>query len=174
MKLESGAYANMSMTGEVGIVIHKTERRLTLSEADGSERNYAVVLGKNWAADKAIEGDHATPVGDFYVCAKNSRSRYFLSLCLSYPNVEDAERGLTAGLISADEHAQIIAAIGLGKVPPQYTKLGGEIYIHGHALSGGSISKERDWTRGCIALDNTAMQEVYDLVKIGTKVSIVA
>ena len=165
---------------KVEIVVKKTERNLCLTTSDGIEHTFAVVLGKNWAADKEVEGDHATPVGDFYVCAKNPRSKYFLSLCLSYPNAEDAERGLAAGLITAEEHDRIVEAIRLGGTPPQYTQLGGEIYIHGHAVSGtmppvgSTTSSERDWTRGCIALDNLAMRTLYDLVAIGTPVRIIA
>jgi murein L,D-transpeptidase YafK len=161
------------MTSDVEIVIEKSERTLRLSTAEGVANDYAIVLGKNSDADKEVEGDHATPLGEFYICAKNPRSKYFLSVCLSYPNVEDAQRGLAAGLISAQEHTQITDAIRLRKMPPQHTRLGGEIYIHGHAV-GGITSRERDWTRGCIALDNLAMQELYDRVVIGTKVRIVA
>lgn len=157
------------MSEEVVIVIRKQERRLLLTGA-GSERSYPVVLGKNWSADKAVEGDYATPVGEFYVCVKNPRSKYFLSLCISYPNAEDARRGLTEGLISVDEHDQILEAIRLRKMPPQHTRLGGEIYIHGHGNQPAGQSK--DWTRGCIALDNRAMQKVYDCAAIGTTVRI--
>jgi murein L,D-transpeptidase YafK len=159
-------------TDHVKIVIKKMDRLLILSMIDGSERVYPVALGKNWAADKAIEGDHATPLGEFYVCAKNPRSKYFRSLCISYPNAEDAERGLNAGLITAAEHAQIVEAIGLGTVPPQYTRLGGEIYIHGQR-DGRGADATKDWTRGCVALDDADMREVYDLAAIGTRVVIV-
>jgi lipoprotein-anchoring transpeptidase ErfK/SrfK len=50
-------------------------------------------------------------------------------------------------------------------VPPWDTRLGGEIFIHGHGAS-------RDWTRGCIALDNEDMRELYGLVDVGTPVTI--
>lgn len=159
------------MPESVEIIVHKTARRLVLSMSDGTSREFPVALGRNWAADKTAEGDHATPLGDFYVCAKNPRSKYFLSLCLSYPNAEDAKRGLASGLISIDEHDRIIEAIRLGKVPPQHTRLGGEIYIHGR---GQSAVTGKDWTRGCIALADAAMQEVYELAVIGTRVSILA
>jgi murein L,D-transpeptidase YafK len=155
------------------ITVIKSERRLILSLAHGAERAYPVALGKNCAADKAVEGDHATPVGEFYVCAKNPRSRFFLSLCISYPNAEDAERGLAAGLIGAAEHAQIIGALRLGKIPPQHTRLGGEICIHGRAADHPA-GAPKDWTRGCIALDNPAMQEIYRAAAVGTPVFIVA
>jgi lipoprotein-anchoring transpeptidase ErfK/SrfK len=49
--------------------------------------------------------------------------------------------------------------------------LGGEIYIHGQdpaRLAGAP----KDWTRGCIALANEAMQELYDGTAIGTPVLI--
>jgi len=149
----------------VSLVVLKSLRRLRLLRGGGVLGEFPVALGGNWAADKSVEGDHATPEGDFYVCAKNPQSKYFLSLCLSYPNVEDAARGLGAGLIDLREHDLITAAITAGKIPPQHTRLGGEIYIHG----GGS---GRDWTRGCIALDDAAMQEVYVLAAIGTPVRI--
>src|ERR1019366_4454579 len=83
-----------------------------------------------------------------------------------------ADRNYAAALITAVEHAQIIEAIRLGKMPPQHTKLGGEICIHGRAADH-SAPAEKDWTRGCIALDNTDMQEVYEAAAIGTPVIIV-
>lgn len=170
MTPEDAATAPNSVARDLQIVVHKSLRTLILATADG-ERRYRVVLGKNSAVDKAVEGDHATPLGAFYICAKNPRSKYFLSLCLSYPNAEDAERGLKAGIISETEYTEIHEALRAGKVPPQHTALGGEIYIHGHAPGGGNL-RDRDWTRGCIAVDNSAMQVIYDLAVIGTPVRI--
>ncbi len=155
------------------ITVRKGPRALLLHVEERLERAYPVALGRNWAADKAVEGDEATPVGEFYICAKNPRSKYFLSLCISYPNAEDAQRGLAAGLITAREHAEILAAVRAHGMPPQRTRLGGEIYIHGHG-AGQTNGRLKDWTRGCIALDNLAMQELYDRVAIGTPVLITA
>ena len=56
-------------------------------------------------------------------------------------------------------------------MPPQRTRLGGEIYIHGQDAARPH-GRSQDWTRGCIALDNPAMQELYDRVGIGTPVLI--
>jgi murein L,D-transpeptidase YafK len=152
---------------EYRIVVAKRARRLTLQRGAGTERTYAVVLGRNSDADKAVEGDEATPLGDFYICAKNPRSKHFLSLCISYPNAEDAERGLAAGLIDPSEHTQILNAIRANRMPPQYTRLGGEIYIHGRGAAA-----DPQGTRGCIALNNADMEELYDRVPIGTPVTI--
>jgi murein L,D-transpeptidase YafK len=155
------------------IVVAKQARTLTLLSEDRVERNYPIALGRNSAADKSVEGDHATPLGEFYICAKNPRSKYFLSLCISYPNAEDAQRGLAAGLIAAEEYAQILEAIHARRMPPQHTRLGGEIYIHGRGTAERGIG-EVDGTRGCIALDDADMQQLYDRVVLGTPVSITA
>jgi murein L,D-transpeptidase YafK len=128
-------------------------------------RTYRVGLGFNPVADKQREGDGATPEGEFYVFVKNNKSAYYLSLGISYPNAEDADRGLRDGLINKDQHAAILEAIRKKKAPPQYTKLGGLIYIHGN----GSRS---DWTWGCVALENNEMKELYDAVTVGTPVTI--
>jgi L,D-peptidoglycan transpeptidase YkuD (ErfK/YbiS/YcfS/YnhG family) len=85
---------------------------------------------------------------------------------LSYPNIEDAERGLKNGLITQAEHDEIVKAINEKAMPPQKTKLGGEIYIHG----GGC---KADWTAGCMALDNEEMQEIFEAIEVGTAVKIV-
>jgi murein L,D-transpeptidase YafK len=139
-------------------IIVRKELRLLLLLVDGvQEYAYPVTLGRNWAADKSVEGDEATPLGEFYVCAKNPRSRFSLSMCISYPNVEDAERGLAANLITAAEHAAILEAIRRRSRPPQNTRLGGEIYIHGEdprAPLSDAASGSRG-TRGCIGLQNS-------------------
>ncbi len=149
---------------DYSIEIAKRARVLELRSPSGVESRYSVALGKNAECDKAVEGDGATPLGEFYICAKNPRSRFYLSLCLSYPNVQHAQRGLSDGLINALEHEQILEAIRRKAMPPQHTRLGGEIYIHGHRHEGA--------TRGCIAMDNEAMRDLYDRVGLGTPVII--
>jgi murein L,D-transpeptidase YafK len=154
-------------SSEYRIVVAKQARQLDLLSAFRLERSYDIVLGRNSAADKSVEGDQATPLGEFYICAKNPRSRHFLSLCVSYPNAEDAKRGLAAGLIGADEHRQILDAIRAKRMPPQHTRLGGEIYIHGRGAHD-----DPHGTRGCISLNNDDMQDLYARIAIGTPVSI--
>jgi murein L,D-transpeptidase YafK len=154
-------------SSEYRIVVAKQARQLDLLSASRLERSYDIVLGRNSAADKSVEGDQATPLGEFYICAKNPRSRHFLSLCVSYPNAEDAKRGLAAGLIGADEHRQILDAIRAKRMPPQHTRLGGEIYIHGRGAHD-----DPHGTRGCISLNNDDMQDLYARIAIGTPVSI--
>jgi murein L,D-transpeptidase YafK len=147
------------------IVVAKTARRLTLFSHGKAVRTYRTGLGFSPEGDKHREGDGRTPEGDFYVCTKNPNSRYTLSLGLSYPGVDDAERGLANGAITQDEHDAIVRAITAGKTPPWKTALGGEIFIHGRGAGS-------DWTLGCIALDDEDIQELYPLIPVGTPVRI--
>lgn len=147
------------------IVVSKSKRRLTLYSSDRVVRTYPIGLGSSPIEDKVREGDRRTPEGDFYICIKNTRSKFFLSLGLSYPNQQHAERGLRDGLISRSQYEQIIDALKKKRQPPQYTPLGGEIFIHGN----GSHS---DWTWGCVALDDKDMRELFDAVPVGTPVRI--
>ena len=145
-----------SNSNVISLVIKKAERSLTVLSGNEVIEVIDISLGFDPDGDKLAEGDGKTPEGEFYIFTKNDKSRYFLSLGLSYPNVEAADRGLKEGVISVQEYSEIINALSKGEMPLQKTALGGEIYIHG----GGCAE---DWTRGCIALENDRMQELFDL-----------
>ena len=147
------------------IVVSKSKRQLWLRAGGEVVRTYKIALGTNPVDDKVRQGDRSTPEGDFYVCVKNTRSNFYLSLGLSYPNAEDAERGLRDKLITRAERNRIVRAIQNKQRPPWDTALGGEIFIHG----GGT---ESDWTWGCIALANPDIKELFDAVPMGTPVRI--
>jgi murein L,D-transpeptidase YafK len=147
------------------IIIIKSKRQLMLYEDNKLLKTYDVGLGFNPVSDKVKEGDGATPEGEFYIFTKNERSAYYLSLGISYPNIEDAERGLRDGLITVEQYNQIVNAIQSRGTPPQNTPLGGQIYIHGRGA-------QKDWTLGCVALDDNNMKELFEAVPVGTKVII--
>lgn len=147
------------------LVVKKSERKLYVFDGEKLVKTYEIVLGFTPVGDKEREGDGKTPEGEFYVFTKNPQSKFYLSLGVSYPGAEDAERGLRENLISKDEYDTILQAVKEKKMPPQNTRLGGEIYIHG----GGII---KDWTWGCMALRDAEMKEVFDAVEIGTRLTI--
>jgi len=142
------------------IVIKKSERELELYLGDTLLKSYRIALGPHPDGDKDVEGDGRTPEGIYYICTKNPRSGYHLFLGISYPNKEDAKRGLEKGIIPESAYKKIVKAIEHGRCPPWNTKMGGKIGIHG----GGS---KRDWTAGCIALENECIEELYIIMKIG-------
>ena len=146
------------------IIITKHSHTLTLLDGEEEVLRIPVVVGKN-PADKHREGDLATPEGEFFICFKNPESQYHLFLGLSYPNVEDAERGLRDKLITQAEFDQIRDAIAQKQCPPWKTALGGEVGLHGP-------SPNVTWTHGCIAMSVEQIERLYDLLEIGDEVTI--
>jgi murein L,D-transpeptidase YafK len=150
---------------EIRLEVHKGKRELRVFAGDDLVRTFNVALGFAPDGDKEIEGDGRTPEGRFYIFTKNAKSMFHLSLGISYPSIDDAERGLQNDLISQDEAESIKAAIAEKQKPLQKTRLGGEIYIHGG-------DTENDWTEGCIALKNNEIEELFELVPAGAVVDV--
>ncbi len=102
---------------------------------------------------------------------------------LSYPNKDDAKRGLNEGLISKLQYDSIVNAEKYkhwSKWPASlwYTGLGGEVGIHGLPTKNNDsfldydILKAGDWTWGCISLLNRDARELFRYIPIGTPVLI--
>lgn len=152
------------------ILIKKSERKLYLYETSGGKerlrKTYQIALGNTPTGHKRQQGDGRTPEGEYYLTHKNPKSNFYLSLGVSYPNISDADVGLKSDLITKSQHEAIAAAIRAKSKPPQNTKLGGDIFIHG----GG---RANDWTLGCVALENEDIKELFDLLPVKTPVKIV-
>lgn len=114
------------------------------------------------------ESEHyRIPEGTFFVTRLHDTSRYYRAFVLSYPNPVHALRGLEAGIITEAQYAAIVRADQEAVEPPMNTPLGGLIELHGHG-SG----RQRAWTRGCVALRNVHMDELWEVVEVGTPVVI--
>ena len=148
------------------LVIYKSRREMELYDGGSLVKTYRVALGLNPVDDKRKEGDGCTPEGRFYICTRNDRSKFHLFMGISYPNREDARRGLKSGLISQEEYARILEALAARKRPPWGTRLGGEIGIHGEG-------SEPDWTQGGIAVENDDIEELFMVMELGSPVKIV-
>lgn len=143
------------------IVIEKSRRLLTLLDEKGQCLLRApIALGSCPVGAKQCAGDGKTPEGQYFVCLKK-RGKYGPSLGVSYPSLTDAE--------AADAGAEICRCIAertaQGLRPPWGTALGGEICIHG----GGT---EKDWTAGCIALNDADAEALYALASLGAGIRI--
>lgn len=130
-----------------------------------------VDLGLNAILDKErrggeMEPDHwRTPEGNFRIVSKNPNSKFYKALVLNYPSAEDAERGLRSGLIDEQEYRAIMQAEEARRMPPMHTLLGGYIEIHGSG-TGASVN----WTQGCIAVTDRAIDRLWEMVHVGTPV----
>ena len=134
------------------VLIEKIERRLTLLSKGEVIKTYKIALGGNPVGPKERQGDNKTPEGTYIIDSRNRDSGYHLSLHISYPNEKDKMRAKELG------------------VSP-----GGDIMIHGikNGLSWVGVSHaEVDWTKGCIAVTDEEMEEIYKLVPNGTIVEI--
>ncbi|RUM87504.1 MAG: hypothetical protein DSZ23_05740 [Thermodesulfatator sp.] len=149
------------------IIVNKKKRILYLFSGETLMRIYPVNLGPDPLRDKIKQGDGRTPEGRFFICNKNPRSKYYKALGISYPSREDALRGLKQGLITKQQYKEIISAIDHGRKPPWFTRLGGAVCIHGGGIGW-------DWTRGCIALRNPDVNELFQVVSVGTPVTIIS
>ncbi len=136
------------------VLVKKRDRTLSLLSGGVPIRIYSISLGDDPLGHKQFEGDERTPEGQYVLDWRNPKSHYYKSIHISYPNSDD--------IAYAEER---------GKDP------GGMIMIHGWPNRRNpdldvNTLLERDWTDGCIALTNTAMEEIWHLVKIGTPIHI--
>ena len=123
------------------VVVRKAERKLYLYHGDELLGAYRIALGLNPVGHKERENDYKTPEGHYTLAQRNTRSSYFLSILVSYPNADDMRRARQRGWST-----------------------GGSIMIHGlpNAPSHSVRYYETtDWTNGCIALSNSDMVEVW-------------
>lgn len=171
--LDKSSSINQSATDEIRIVIIKSHQKLAIYRGDTELKIYRAEFGEGGMEDKEVQGDRKTPEGTFYITEKSilTPADEYLGtrwMRLSYPNIEDAQRGLEQGIIDRETHDSIVWAINNGKTPPQRTALGGGIGIHGGDISefGGN------WTWGCVGLTNEDVEEIYDYVSVGTPVII--
>ena len=149
------------------IIVEKEKRCLSTYDAEGRLLlRCRIALGSAPVGHKLREGDGKTPEGAYFVCLKREKGKYGLSLGLSYPSLTDAKNAVSDGRLDASLLYLFEEAERETKRPPWGTALGGEIYIH----AGGS---DRDWTAGCIALDEGDMAQLFALVDHGDRVEII-
>jgi murein L,D-transpeptidase YafK len=134
------------------LVISKSAHTLCLMSGKTVLKTYHVALGRGSAGAKQVAWDNRTPEGKYIIDEKKSSSSFHKALHISYPSAEDRAR-----------------AVKLGKSP------GGDIEIHGLPTTFawlGTTQHFVDWTAGCIALSNDEIDEVWEMVSVGTPVEI--
>jgi len=137
------------------IVVYKKKRKMITYAKGKLVNEFRISLGKN--ADKGNKvkaGDYRTPEGTYKIVRKKCDNRLYKSLMISYPNSADKARAAKRG------------------VSP-----GGYITIHGQPKwnadgHGDNYTLSHDWTEGCMAVPNVAMDKLWQAVANGVKIDI--
>ncbi len=145
---------NKPLVGKIDlIVVNKSKRELLVFDTQKRLlKTYTISLGFCPKGKKLTKGDGKTPEGIYFINDKNSKSIAHKNLGISYPNEEDVKNSLL-----------------LGKAT------GGDIKIHGlmnKLWFIGKLHRLFDWTNGCVAVNNSEMDELFTNVPIGTKIII--
>lgn len=135
------------------IVVIKSKRVALLMNNGEIIKAYRVSLGKQPVGRKSRQGDQKTPEGTYVIDSRVVDSKFYRALHISYPNDSDIKRAQRLG------------------IDP-----GGSIMIHGlpNGLGKkiGKLHRLSDWTDGCIAVTNSEMDEIWELVPDGITIEI--
>jgi murein L,D-transpeptidase YafK len=134
------------------VLVKKSERKMYLISNGKAVKSYKVSFGANPKGHKQREGDERTPEGKYILDWKKKDSSFYKAIHISYPNAKDIAGAKTAGV-----------------------KPGGQIMIHGQRNGWGWfawITQKLNWTDGCIAVTNAEMEEIWNLVRVGTPIEI--
>jgi len=134
------------------IVVIKHAHTLTLFRNGRAITQYTVALGRGGLGPKENAGDNKVPEGNYRIVGRNSHSAYYRALHVGYPTP-----------------SQIAAARAHGVDP------GGDIMIHGIRNGLGWLGPAHrliDWTKGCIAITDSEMDQIWTAVPDGTPIEI--
>ncbi len=146
--------AESKRRGQPVIIVDKLRGALHIYDDGKRVASFGAELGANGLKPKRYAGDKATPEGRYRVVEARDRgaTQFHKALLLDYPNREDL--------------ARFRAGQRRGSIPRR-VGVGGLIEIHGYGGDG------KDWTDGCVALENRDMDKVFARSAVGTPVTIV-
>jgi hypothetical protein len=134
-------------------------------------KSYDVAIGAG-IPDGGLAERMGTPLGQYTVLEKRHRhdmadrgSRCFV---LDYPRLEDAERGRNQGSLSEAEYQSCLLAARAGQPMPAIPSLGGPLTLQGNYF----FFRGSRFTDGSIALSNSDVNELFDVVPEGSDVEI--
>lgn len=146
------------------IVVSKKNKKTFIIADNKVVRIFPVVFGWAPSGHKQFEGDFKTPEGLYYIVNHNSQSAYHKSLLVSYPNKNDAEFAKSQGRSpGGDVMFHGLPNVGNNETQFEYAK---RVAIESMQALG------MNWTRGCVAMENSAIDEMFKIVPDQTPVEI--
>ena len=164
-----------SKLSNTSILIERKNYSLSIYEDTVLIKTYRANFGRNINSPKSREGDNATPVGEYMICSIDTLNRYYKFLRLNYPNLTDAGEALVKGIITQKQYDKLNFEFYYGECPDPDTDLGGNIGIQGigkYNVMFKNLPFVFNWTDGSIAVSNEDIDEIYSVVKRGTRVVI--
>lgn len=165
----------MAADDQYDLVISRSSQELKIMNGEQIIKQFRITYGKGGKGAKRVLGDRKTPLGVYKIVNFKGDSKFYYFMQLDYPNLLDAWYGYKNKVITANEFKNITTAIKNDDIPPQDTKLGGYIGIHGLGDTTDqklAIHNELNWTLGCIAMTNEEINVLKQYVDIGTRVII--
>ena len=166
---------SLAVDDQYDVVISRSSQELKIMNGKQMIKHFYIAYGKGGKGAKRILGDSKTPLGVYKIINFKGDSKFHFFMQLDYPNLLDAWYGYKNKIINAKEFKYITTAIKNNDIPPQNTKLGGYIGIHGLGETTDqklAIHNEINWTQGCIAMTNAEINDLKKYVGIGTRVII--
>lgn len=163
------------------IIVYKADRKMVLLSQKRVVREYKIALSIAHnnplfkMGPKRLEGDQRTPEGEYKIVKKRVRTGYPKSLLINYPNEKDIAWGKENGY-SVKELGGLILIHGFPYRPNASVRnFAAKFGVEEDSLD--SWLKEYfypdfDWTNGCMAVTDEEMNEVFDLVEVGTPITI--
>jgi murein L,D-transpeptidase YafK len=148
------AYSTAHASGSIHadkVVVIKDEKLLLLLRNGKILKSYKVAIGRN-PGRRVRQGDNRTPEGKYVIDRRNPMSSYYKALHISYPNASDIRIARELGVSTGEE-------VLIHGLPEGFEDL-------------GTSHADLNWTRGCIAVSNEEMDEIWELVADGTPIKI--
>ncbi len=165
----------LAVKDQYDLIISKSSQELKIMNGEQVIKKIRIAYGSGGKGTKRILGDKKTPSGVYKIINFKDDSKFYYFMQIDYPNLLDAWYGYKNKIITANEFKNISKAIKDGEIPPQDTKLGGYIGIHGLGTVTNqklSIHNSLNWTQGCIAMTNEEIDNLKKFINIDTRVII--
>ncbi|KAA0014316.1 murein L,D-transpeptidase [Billgrantia pellis] len=158
---------------EVWVLVDDVEASLSVYRGNlRLERFAPISLGRGGASVERTEGGNVTPKGEFRVNRFNWESQWRTFIGLDYPTPLHARMALKSGLYTEQDYDDYFAYYRRHGYPPQRTVLGGYIGIHGLGRADPEVHANYHWTQGCVAVTDSQIDRLSELIGIGTRVVI--
>lgn len=166
---------NLKKINNASIYIDRRNYTLKLFSDTLEIKTYKAVFGRNSSSIKTSKDDFVTPSGNYIICKIDTNYIYYKKFSINYPNLQDDSEALRNKIITQKEFKAIYKSLSETGCSFSDTQLGSNISIHGIGefnIIFKNLPFVFNWTNGSIALSNEDIDELYNVVKIGTKVII--